>query len=161
MRTNKQLFQRLAVSIYRCLPRSISSIVVRMLKATYPIGVVAVVFDESDRLLLLEHRYHKPSWRLPGGLKDKSESPFETAKREVLEEANCVIHPIAVVDAVDVKYTFDVAVAGKLVKQDTFLPNAEIRAYRWADVDEALSLLHPVHSQFVKSALRFLGKFQG
>jgi 8-oxo-dGTP pyrophosphatase MutT (NUDIX family) len=148
----------LAVMVYKLLPRSLSSVGVRILKATWPIGVVAVVFDESNRLLMLKHRYHEPAWRLPGGLMDRGEPPMETAIREVLEEANCVICPVAVVDAASTKYTFDVAVLAKLRQQDPFIPNAEILAYRWSDAEDVLPLLVPVQRKFVESALQILNR---
>jgi 8-oxo-dGTP pyrophosphatase MutT (NUDIX family) len=147
------LLHHLVVKVYKHLPRSVSSFCVRMLKKTWPIGVVVIVLDESNRLLMLEHRYHQPAWRLPGGLMDRGESPFETAAREAFEEAHCVVSPLAVIDAADSKYTFDIAVLARLEKQEIFHSNAEIRAYRWSEIQEVLPELNPVQQRFVQTAL--------
>lgn len=67
---------------------------------------------------------------------ERHESPQQTAIREAMEEANCVIHPLGVVDATNVGHSFDVAVAARLRQSMTFVPNAEISAHMWAPLNE-------------------------
>ncbi len=148
---------RFVVSLYRRLPKCVSALGVRLLKPTFPIGVVAVVYDELGRVLLLQHTYDTPIWRLPGGLMEKGETPSQTAIREVREEANCLVKPIAVVDASTAIRTFDVAVLAQLLRQEAFSPNSEIRAYRWVHVLE-LPDLPQTQYRFIQAALRFVDK---
>ncbi|MGI9502273.1 MAG: NUDIX domain-containing protein, partial [Geminicoccaceae bacterium] len=42
-------------------------------------------FDEGDRLLVVKPTYRK-DWLLPGGTVERDESPWDGARREVLEE---------------------------------------------------------------------------
>jgi|SRR5579875_196258 len=130
------MFSRLVVGVYKRLPRTVTSRLVRLLKPTFPVGVVAVIFNDDGQVLVLKHTYHSPAWRLPGGLMERGESPQQTAVREAKEEANCVIEPLAIVDAENLAYTFDVAVVARLIVQNPFVRNAEVSEYTWAGIDE-------------------------
>jgi len=145
------LNQRLLLALYRRLPRRLSALAVRALKPTYPIGVVAVVFNARGQVLVLKHTYHNPVWRLPGGLMDYRESPEETAVREVREEANCSVRPIGVVGASVLAFTFDVAVVCGLVEQRPFVVNAEVVDATWWDVSTC-DALSDVQRAFVARA---------
>lgn len=121
------------VKAYDAMPEWLSSRVVRMVKGSYPVGVMCVVFDQTGRVLLLQHTYRRPVWRLPGGLMDRGEQPDGTAVREVREEANCDIQVVAVVDAVSNRYSFDVAVAARLIRERPFKRNSETAGRKWVE----------------------------
>jgi ADP-ribose pyrophosphatase len=56
----------------------------------HPGGAAAVALDEQDRVCLLRQFRHASQgwlWELPAGRIDPGESPFETARRELAEEA--------------------------------------------------------------------------
>ncbi len=150
------LLNWLLVHIYKRSPRWATSRVVRMVKGTYSIGVVAVVFNAEGELLVLLHTYHQPRWRLPGGLMERGESPLDTAAREVYEEANCAVRPVGVVDAAHAIHSFDVAVACLLVQQDAFVQNAEIHAFKWVEAKAVLPDLPVVQQQFVEAAMTLM-----
>ncbi|OFZ30731.1 MAG: hypothetical protein A2622_13765 [Bdellovibrionales bacterium RIFCSPHIGHO2_01_FULL_40_29] len=48
-------------------------------------SAVGVLIFQDEKLLVLEPTY-KPNWLVPGGVVDKSESPYEAALRECKEE---------------------------------------------------------------------------
>ncbi|WP_433872170.1 NUDIX hydrolase N-terminal domain-containing protein [Saccharopolyspora sp. CA-218241] len=58
--------------------------------ATPKVDVRAAVFDEGERVLLVQERSDQ-RWSLPGGWCDVGESPGQAACREVLEEAGVVV----------------------------------------------------------------------
>lgn len=151
---------RLVVAAYRVLPRRLTAQIVRLVKPTFPIGVVAVVFDEAGRILILDHTYHQPNWRLPGGLLERGESPETTCVREVSEEACCRVKPIAVVGAWQEAHSFDVAVLAELIDEWPFVPSAEIRARSWID-RHSLSCLTATQRRAVEHAWTFLGRSNG
>lgn len=56
----------------------------------HPGGAAAVALDEQERVCLLRQFRHASQgwlWELPAGRIDPGESPFETARRELAEEA--------------------------------------------------------------------------
>lgn len=151
------LKQRFLLAIYRRIPRALSSLVVRVVKPTYPIGVVAVVFNTRGEVLVLQHTYHTPTWRLPGGLLDHGESMFQTVVREVWEEANCKVAPMGVVDAALLTFSLDVAIVCHLEEEAHFRPNAEVAASAWWHLD-ACERLGEVQHRFVKRAYEAWGQ---
>ncbi len=58
--------------------------------ATPKVDIRAVVFDEQDRLLLVQEKKDH-LWSLPGGWADIGFSPFEIAEKETEEEAGIVV----------------------------------------------------------------------
>ena len=56
------------------------------------LGVRALVIDDADRVLLVEHSYVK-GWHLPGGGVEPGETVIDALIRELAEEAS--IQPIA------------------------------------------------------------------
>lgn len=142
---------RWVVRAYGMTPRWLSSRVVRLTNPSFLIGVVAVVFDDAGRVLVLKHTYHQPRWRLPGGLLDAGEQPFDTAVRETAEEANCDIRSVKLIDATALKYSFDVAVLGEIVKVRPFSKNTEVIDRRFVG-EEEWRMLRPDQQQFVRRA---------
>ncbi len=53
------------------------------------IGVAALVFNNSDQVLLVKNSYRK-GWYLPGGGVNKRETVIEAIKRELEEEVNII-----------------------------------------------------------------------
>jgi 8-oxo-dGTP pyrophosphatase MutT (NUDIX family) len=105
----------------------------------------ALIFDESDRLLIVKPTY-KDHWSIPGGVVEKNESPLEACIREVSEEVGLLITPLKLlvvnyardiekeVDAL--MFVFD---SGKLVDNfiDTIkLQENEIEAYKFIKKNE-------------------------
>lgn len=150
------MVSRLIVALYAALPRKLTSIVVRVVKPTFIVGVVAIVFDKDNRVLLLKHNYHAPPWRLPGGIMERHESPLQTAAREAWEEANCTVCPLHVVHAVNTGHSFDVAVAARLIEAKPFVANAEVSACVWTSIDE-LPDIPAYQKAFIEKAVAFLG----
>jgi len=53
------------------------------------LGTRTAVFDGENRVLLVRHSYG-PGWLLPGGGVERGETIFDSAKREVREEAGII-----------------------------------------------------------------------
>ncbi|HQX85944.1 MAG TPA: NUDIX domain-containing protein, partial [Aestuariivirga sp.] len=52
-------------------------------------GTRTAVFDDENRVLLVRHSYGT-GWLLPGGGVERGETLFESAKREIREEAGII-----------------------------------------------------------------------
>ena len=53
------------------------------------LGTRTAVIDAQNRVLLVKHTY-APGWCLPGGGVERGETIFQSARREILEEAGIV-----------------------------------------------------------------------
>src|ERR1041385_2874044 len=81
------MFNELAASIWRRVPRKLRRWTVRVSHARFSVTAGAVVSDESGRVLLLKHRFRPGSgWGLPGGFIEKGEQPADALRRELREE---------------------------------------------------------------------------
>lgn len=73
--------------IFRFLPGAVRRRVVRMGQRRFTVTAGALVFDDKDRILLLEHVFRPDSrWGIPGGFLNKGEQPEVALRRELREE---------------------------------------------------------------------------
>lgn len=65
-------------------------------------AAAAVIVDESRRVLLIRRAIapYQGSWALPAGYQEIDESPRETLRREVREEAGVDVEPTRLLDVV-------------------------------------------------------------
>lgn len=127
----------------------------RFRQPKFSAGVVAVIFDQNDQVLLVEHVFHPyVPWGLPGGWVDRRENPNEAIKRELREELelDTEVGPVLLVE-VDLGNHLDFAYlcyaqnqVGKLSK--------ELLDYAWYPVD-AMPRLPRFHYDAIHHALRF------
>jgi len=54
-------------------------------------GAAAVILNQNGEVLLVKHTYGKCNWEIPGGRAEDSESPVDTAIREVREETGLIV----------------------------------------------------------------------
>ena len=59
-------------------------------------SVTAIIFDESNRVLLAKHADTK-LWVAPGGSIEPNEKPIDAVVRETLEETGFVVEPIKII----------------------------------------------------------------
>jgi len=63
-----------------------------LVTSKFLVGVLAVIFDEQGRVLLVEHTYRPDyPWGLPGGWLKRGEGAAEAIERELLEETGFVV----------------------------------------------------------------------
>lgn len=102
------------------------------------VGVVGVIFDDQDRLLVLKHTYrNRFPWGLPGGWADGSERLEMALERELREETGFAV---AVGEPLHVRSGYprpqvDVYFLCEYLG-GTFQPNAEISEMGYFALDE-------------------------
>ncbi|MEU4348945.1 NUDIX domain-containing protein [Streptomyces sp. NPDC023838] len=123
-----------------------------------------LLFDESDRVLLVDPTY-KPGWEFPGGVVERGEAPARAGMREVEEEIGIRLDRVPRLLVVDweppappgyggLRLLFDggrldSAGAGKVL-----LPGSELRDWRFVGEEEASRLLPPARYERLRWALR-------
>jgi 8-oxo-dGTP diphosphatase len=79
----------LLLKLWRLLPYSfwLRSRLVWMVTQKFLVGVVGLILNEENEILLLHHSYRKEyPWGLPSGWIKKGEQPQDAIRREILEE---------------------------------------------------------------------------
>lgn len=78
---------RVLSEIWRRLPKRVRRWSVLLTEARFTVTTAAVITDEQDRVLLLQHRFRPGSgWGIPGGFLQPGEQPEAGLKRELREE---------------------------------------------------------------------------
>jgi len=99
------------------------------------LGTRTVVFDAQGRVLLVHHSY-TPGWLLPGGGVERGETIYDSAKRELREEAGIIaeeeprLHGLFLNDANFAGDHVAVLVLRRF-RQEPFTPNLEIAEARF------------------------------
>lgn len=108
---------KLALGLYRRLPRFLRLFIVRRVAPGHTVGALGLV-EHDGRLLMLNQR-HRHGWTFPGGLLNRGEDAATAVVREVEEETGLLIEvelPFAIVvdpasRRVDILYWIQVAEA--------------------------------------------------
>lgn len=128
-----------------------------------PVSAGALIFDRSDRLLILKPTY-KSGWTIPGGVMEATgETPWEACRREVREECGIELRGgrLACMDfrrprpgrPGGVRFLFDCGVVDDEQLAALSLQVAEISEYRLAAMPDALRLLRRPIRRRVQAAL--------
>jgi 8-oxo-dGTP diphosphatase len=125
----------------------------RLGQAKFSAGVVAVIFDEQGRVLLVEHVFHPYSpWGLPGGWVDHREDPANAARRELKEELGLDIK-VGPVLSVELDYGNHLDFAYLCFSNGAITSlSRELLKYDWYDTN-ALPRLQKFHYHAIMSAL--------
>lgn len=83
------MFSEVLGTIWRALPTPIRRRVSRLGQKRFTVTVAVMIFDNENRILLLEHVFRPDTrWGVPGGFVTKGEAPEEAVRRELREEAS-------------------------------------------------------------------------
>lgn len=125
----------------------------RIKQPKFSAGVVGVVFDETGRVLLVEHVLHPYApWGLPGGWVDRRENPSETVAREMLEELKLTIE-VGPVLLAQIDYNHMDLAYLCYAKGTIGTLSRELLDYGWYD-PASLPRLHRFHYHAIQSALK-------
>lgn len=141
-------------------PRRVRTALIWLLSPKFTVGVVALLRDNEDRILLLRHTYRlaRP-WGLPGGGLKPGESLEECLRRELREEIGMEVEIEALLSAaahydrrlVDMIFACRPAPGQSL---DNFRPNSEIAEARFFPPDALPNDLSRGMRALISTALR-------
>nr|WP_042433618.1 NUDIX domain-containing protein [Streptacidiphilus anmyonensis] len=128
------------------------------------VAAAVLLFDESDRVLLVDPVY-KPGWEFPGGVVETGEAPTAAAVREAAEELGVTLHAddlrLLVVDwepkrgprSGGLRLVFDGGVLDPAEQAGLTLPAAELRGWRFVPAAEWDAHLAPNKAARLRAAL--------
>ncbi len=94
------MLKRLIGFVWRAAPRRLRRGSVWLIEPRFTVTAAAVVVDEEQRVLLLNHVFRKGSgWGIPGGFLEKGEQPEDAVRRELREETGLEIERAEIVAA--------------------------------------------------------------
>lgn len=113
-------------------------------KIAIQIGVKALIFNKSGKVLLLKCVPHENSriyWDMPGGRMEKNESLLNCLRREVFEETCIKKIKIGEIIAVqefqcDCKRVIRLTYVSRVTSESVIKLSSEHSEYKWASLDE-------------------------
>jgi 8-oxo-dGTP diphosphatase len=86
------MLMKILSGLWRRAPQRVRRWGVRFTQARFTVTVGAVIFDDRERVLLLQHRFRIGSgWGIPGGFVQAGEQPLTALRRELREEISLEI----------------------------------------------------------------------
>jgi ADP-ribose pyrophosphatase YjhB (NUDIX family) len=73
------------------LPKNFQLFLMRFFQDQFLVGVVGIIFNEKNEVLLFKHTYRSHAWSLPGGYMKAGEHPREALEREIQEESGLIV----------------------------------------------------------------------
>jgi 8-oxo-dGTP diphosphatase len=141
---NRMLF---ATWRYAPFPRGLRSRVIRASNDHFLIGVMALVYDDHGRILLVRNTYDpRFPWSIPGGWMGRNEQPRECIERELREETGYEITVECLVDATAQRKlpSLDLVYRGRLAGGD-FRSSAEVTEAKFFSLRDLPEGLTPAH----------------
>jgi ADP-ribose pyrophosphatase YjhB (NUDIX family) len=127
---------------------------IRLVVPRHRVGVVMVVMNEAEQVLMLRHVFHPHTpWGLPGGWLNRQESPGEGVLRELKEETGltAVLNTIILAGQQHNPPHLGIAYLGQLQGSSLQL-SSEIIEAGWFSFDELPGPLLPFHQDAVTAA---------
>jgi ADP-ribose pyrophosphatase YjhB (NUDIX family) len=150
------MFIELLGSIWRGLPGIARRRLVRMGQSRFTVTAGAMIFDDQDRILLLDHVFRPDGgWGIPGGFLTRGEQPEAGLRRELKEEIG--------IEVADVEMLFARTLPGPRQIEIYFRARAvgepqpcsfEIRGLGWFGVDDLPPDLSKDQRQLIRRALQ-------
>lgn len=149
----------LLLKIWRLLPYSfwLRSRLVWLITQKFLVGVVGLILNEDNEVLLLHHTYRKEyPWGLPSGWIKKGEQPQEAIRREILEEIGVNVRVLKTLKVENdrkwarLEFVFYCAVVDGKIR-----PSAEVTKAEYFPLDK-LPVLLPSQRKFILETVGLL-----
>lgn len=128
----------------------------RFIQPKYSVGVIGVVINSQDEILLVEHAFHpRRPWGLPGGWIGRNEDPASAVSREFYEELGIRVQVVQILKIEKTQRNhLDLAFlcsTEDVIQKMSF----ELLAYQWFQ-RQSLPSLHPFHLSAIQEAYEAL-----
>lgn len=89
------MLKKIVGKIWRKTPNFFKRKAIRLSQSKFTVSVGAVILNDKDEILLLDHVLRPASgWGIPGGFMNFAEQPHEGIKREIFEETGLEIEDV-------------------------------------------------------------------
>ncbi len=125
-------------AIWRYLPGVIRRRLVRLGQRRFTVTTGAMIFDDENRILLLDHVFRPDSgWGIPGGFLTRNEQPEDGLRRELREEIGIEVTDVSILFVRTLKRPGQVEIYFRARAMGTPTPSSfEIKTAEWFAIDK-------------------------
>jgi 8-oxo-dGTP diphosphatase len=146
------MWKNLIRKVWQGTPRRWRMRVIRITQKKFTVSVVAVVFNEEGKILLLDHLFRPgASWALPGGFIEIGEQPEPAIKREIFEETALEIKNVKLLLVRTINRHVEILFRAE-ASGEPRLNAHEIEAAGWFSLDEMPEISN-VQRQIIRKVL--------
>lgn len=147
------MLKKIARTIWKVLTPSLQMKIIRTTQQTFTVSVAAIIINENDEVLLLDHVLRsRSSWGFPGGFINRNEQPENAVKREIKEETGLELYEVEFfrvrTNQRHIEILFSAKATGKAE-----LRSREINDLGWFKLDEMPEKTHEGQKNIVKKVL--------
>lgn len=130
------MWKSLVKKAWKITPRAWRLRLIRATQKKFTVSVVAIIFNEEKKILLLDHLLRPgASWALPGGFIEAGEQPEKAIKREIMEETTLEITDLKLLSVKTINRHIEILFRAGASGEPR--PNSrEIEAAGWFSFDE-------------------------
>jgi ADP-ribose pyrophosphatase YjhB (NUDIX family) len=147
------MLQKIVGKIWRIIPAFLRLWLVRTTQTKFTVSVGAIVINNEDKILLLDHVLRPAAgWGIPGGFIDADESPVQAIRRELREEIGLEIENIEMLHFKTTKRHIEILLSAQTAHAGK-VQSFEIKQLGWFDYENMPQSLSTVHKQIIKEVL--------
>lgn len=147
------MLQKIVGKIWRKLPPYVRGKLVRTTQRKFTVSVGAVVTNEKNQILLLDHVFRPGSgWGIPGGFIEHGEQITDGIKREVSEETGLDLENIEIYRVRTNRKHLEFLVRGQ-AKGTPEVKSLEIKRLGWFDIDQLPEKMSDAQKQIIREVL--------
>ena len=141
--------------VWRYLPRSVRRRMARLGGRRFTVAAGAFIFDDTGRILLLEHVFRPDQgWGIPGGFLGKGEQPEEALRRELREEVGLEVEGVELLFARTLRGPGQLEIYFRAKPVGIAAPcSFEIKRAEWFALDDLPNDLSKDQRRLIKHAL--------
>lgn len=143
-----------AGKIWRKMPPFLRMRIVRLTQNQFTVSVAAIITNEANEVLLLDHVLRPASgWGIPGGFLARGEQPVDAIRRELREETGIELNNVELLKARTINRHIEI-----LFRADTNdapeVKSREINSLGWFKVDKLPENMNRLQKSIIVNYLK-------
>lgn len=149
------MLKELLSKLWRSVPPALRRRTMRLTQTRFTVTAAAIIVDENNRALLLQHRFRAGNgWGIPGGFIEAHEHPHEAVRRELREEIGLEVEDLQLFSTRTFKTARQIEILFRCRAKGSATPKSiEITKAAWFSADELPDGLPDGQQQLIKVAL--------
>lgn len=148
------MLKKIAGTIWKNLTPYIRLKIIRTTQQKFTVSVAAIIINENDEVLLLDHVLRlSSSWGIPGGFVDRGEQPEDALKRELREETGLELNNIKLFRVRTINRHIEILFRANATGIAE-VKSREINAVGWFKIDKMPEKMNQGQKSVVKKVLQ-------